>query len=379
MPWTNGRRSSRATIHSASAVWVAGRSHLRKLHSEDRFTSSKLATPISVVQNGRRKPAATGAAMCRTANFKNQPQKRTKPNAMKKILPRRLTALLLLAAAASAYAEPDAITITILATFDVGTGNSTTAYHINNRGDISGYYTDAAITFYRGFIRLANGTIISPIIEPNDNGNYTALFGINDARTITGEFNQDGTYHGFFLSHNVYTQYDVGFPNVSTGVFGINNVGDFVGSFGSFTQPDQGFINVSGNLTTFTVPGSYNTEPADINQTDQIIGYYGDQAMVNHGFFRDTNGTFTYPIEPNGATYSLLLGINDSGIMVGRYADANGVHAMIVKGLNRFVSYDYPGATETSFNGINRHNMISGRYTDAGGLRHGFLAQVSTH
>jgi hypothetical protein len=102
---------------------------------------------------------------------------------MKKILSRGgLTALLLLAAVASAYAEPDAITITILATFDVGTGNSTTGYHINSRGDIADYYTDAAVTFYRGFIRLANGTIISPIIEPNDNGNYTVVDGINDSQ-----------------------------------------------------------------------------------------------------------------------------------------------------------------------------------------------------
>src|SRR5215467_14087219 len=155
---------------------------------------------------------------------------------MKKILlSRGLIALMLLTAAASAYAEPDAITVTILATFDVGVGNSTTGYHINSRGDVVGYYTDAAVTFYRGFMRLANGTIISPIIEPNDNGNYTALFGINDSRTVTGEFLQDGTYHGFFLSHNVYTQYDVGFPAVSTGVFGNNNAGDFVGAFGSGT------------------------------------------------------------------------------------------------------------------------------------------------
>jgi hypothetical protein len=297
---------------------------------------------------------------------------------MKKLVsPGSLTALLLLAATISASAEPDSITVTILATFDVGTGNSTTGYHINSRGDIAGYYSDPAVTFYRGFIRLANGTIVWPIIEPNDNGNYTALFGINDSRTITGEFSEDGTFHGFFLSRNVYTQYDVGFPDVSTGVFGINNAGDFVGSFGSFTQPDQGFVNVSGSLTTFTVPGSYNTEPADINETGHIVGYYGDQALVDHGFFRDTDGTFTYPVEPTGATSSLLLGINDRGLMVGRYADANGVHAMIFKAPHTFVTYDYPGATETSFNGINRHNMITGRYTDSAGIRHGFLAQVS--
>src|SRR5215471_20414013 len=155
---------------------------------------------------------------------------------MKKILsPRSLTALLLLAAA-SVYAQPDAVTITILATFDVpGTGISTTPFSINRRGDIAGYYSDTAVTYYKGFIRMANGRIISPIIEPNDNGNYTATFGINSSQTVVGEFLETSgdqtAYHGFFLSHGVYTQYDVNMPGFSTGIFGINDAGDFDGSF----------------------------------------------------------------------------------------------------------------------------------------------------
>ena len=299
---------------------------------------------------------------------------------MKKILsPRSLTALLLLAAA-SVYAEPDAVTVTIVATFDVpGTGISTTPFSINRRGDIAGYYSDATVSYYKGFIRLANGTIMSPIIDPNDVGNYTAAFGINSSRTVAGEFLGTDAFHGFFLSHGVYTQYDVSMPGFSTGIFGINDAGDFDGSFGNSAQPNQGFVNIGGIETDFVVPGSYDTFPSGINSTDQIAGYYDDQSMVLHGFFRDANGTITSPIDPPGATATLLLGINDGGIMVGRYTDANGIHGMIFKAPHSFVTYNYPGATETSFNGINRSNMIAGRYTDAAGLRHGFLAQVSTH
>jgi hypothetical protein len=313
----------------------------------------------------------------------NAPGKKQETKAMKAFSLAGLTALLLLAVAASASAEPDAIMITILATFDVGTGNSTTPFSISSRGDIAGYYTDAGITFYRGFIRLANGRIISPIIDPSDNGNYTAAFGINSSQTVVGEFlnidHSNSAFHGFFLSHGVYTQYDVDINQFSTGIFGINDAGDFDGSFGNSVQPDQGFISIGGNVTTFAVPGSYDTFASSINAADQIAGYYDDQSMVLHGFFRDSNGTITYPIDPHGATYSVLLGINDSGIMVGRYADANGVHGMIFKAPHSFVTYDYAGAIETSFNGINRHNMITGRYTDSNGIRHGFVAKVSTH
>ena len=299
---------------------------------------------------------------------------------MKTILsPRGLTAMLLLLAAASAYAEPEAITISIVATFDVpGKGISTTPYSINRRDDIAGYYSDTAVSYYRGFIRRANGTIISPVIEPNDTGNYTAVFGINSSQTMVGEF-LNSAFHGFFLSHGVYTQYDVDINQFSTGIYGINDAGDFDGSFGNATQPSQGFVNIGGNVTTFAVPGSYDTFASGINSTDQIAGYYDDQNMVLHGFFRDASGIITSPIDPPGATATLLLGINDSGLMVGRYTNANGVHGMIFKAPHSFVTYDYPGATETSFNGINRSNMITGRYTDAAGLRHGFLAQVNTH
>ena len=40
--------------------------------------------------------------------------------------------------------------------------------------------------------------------------------------------------------------------------------------------------------------------------------------------------------------------------------------------------YDYPGATFTSFGGINNDGLICGRYDDGSGLLHGFLAQVVT-
>jgi hypothetical protein len=302
-----------------------------------------------------------------------------KPNAMKNIFSHGgLTALLLLAAT-PIYAEPNAITITIVATFDVpGKGISTTPFSINRRGDVAGYYTDAAVSYYRGFIRMANGGIVSPIIEPNDTGNYTAAFGINNSQTVVGEF-LNSAFHGFFLSHGVYTQYDVDINQFSTGIFGINDAGDFDGSFGNSVQPNQGFVNIGGNVTTFVVPGSYDTFPSGINSAGQIAGYYDDQSMVLHGFFRDVNGAITSPIDPPNATSTLLLGINDNGIMVGRYTDARGVHGLIFKAPHSFVTYNYPGATETSFNGINRGNMITGRYTDSGGLRHGFIAQVTTH
>ena len=277
------------------------------------------------------------------------------------------------------FAQSNAITITVLATFDVpGTGNSTTPYSINARGEISGYYTDSTGAT-RGFVRLANGNIMAPIIEPNDTGSFTVALGLNSSRTVVGEYYTfaDNTYHGFFLSGGVYTQYDIGGP-FSTAIQGINDAGNFSGTFGSFAQPNMGYVNIGGVVTTFGVAGAFETSASGISPTNQVVGSY-DDTVVTHAFFRDTDGTITAPIDYPGSTYSVLLGINDKGIMSGRYIDASGgVHGMLFKRPNRFVSFDYPTAVETSLNGINHNGLIAGRYTDSGGIRHGFLAREST-
>ncbi|HEY8671477.1 MAG TPA: hypothetical protein VIL63_11595 [Terriglobales bacterium] len=63
--------------------------------------------------------------------------------------------------------------------------------------------------------------------------------------------------------------------------------------------------------------------------------------------------------------------------MTGRYNDGAGaLHGLFFKPPNTFVSFDYPGATETSLNGINNQGIISGRYTDSSAIRHGIVARA---
>ena len=271
-------------------------------------------------------------------------------------------------------------TITVLTTFDYpGAGNSTTGYGINNRGDIAGDYLDAS-NVRRGFVRFSNGSFSAPIVEPNDTANYTRGRGINNARTIDGDFfnTADNSYHGYILSGGVFTQFDIGGP-VSTDLYGINDAGNFVGSYGSTVQPNQAFVNITGTTTVITIPGAYDSGASAINNLNQVAGAYStNSGLLQHGFFRNANGALTFPIDFAGATITVLNGINDRGWMVGRYDFADNIdHGFFLKLPNTFISFDYPGATGTSLNGINKNGLISGRYTDAGGLRHSFVAQVS--
>ena len=288
-------------------------------------------------------------------------------------------ALLIAVACAGAAAQAATPVIELLATFDYpGAGNSTYPTAINDAGDVAGYYFGVDLVT-RSFVRLHDGSFSPPIVEPNDTDHFTEVAGGNNLHTLCGVYAGVGgaTYHGFFVSATGFTEFDA--PGAtSTFVDGINDAGDFCGSVDFATA----FISVGGNLTFFSIPGVTTDNAAQgINNLGQCVGNYTDAAhpASAHGFFRDADGTLTYPIDAPGSFLTVLFDINDQGRMVGRYYDhAQVAHALLVLSPSptKFVSYDYPGSTFTSFNGINRHGLICGRYLDSSGIYHGIIARV---
>src|SRR6476619_2189575 len=100
--------------------------------------------------------------------------------------------------------------IEVITTFDYpGTGNLTLPQKINERGDVVGEFIDSSgVT--RGFVRFSNGSFSAPIVDPNDTVGFTEGRGINNLRTVCGDYAaSDGTIHSFFLSGGTFTEYDV--------------------------------------------------------------------------------------------------------------------------------------------------------------------------
>ncbi len=206
--------------------------------------------------------------------------------------------------------------IEVIMTFDYpGAGNLTLPQKINERGDVVGEFVDSnGVT--RAFVRFGDGSFSDPIVDPNDTVGFTEGRGINNSRTVAGDYViSDGTLHSFFLSTN--------------------------------------------------------------NSNELVVGYYIDSSGILHGYFRDTNGALHFPIDPSGSTGTVLFGLNDKNWVVGRYADSSGAtHGLFFVPPNQFSTFDYPGSTFTSLNGINDKGFICGRYVDASGIAHGFLARV---
>jgi hypothetical protein len=268
--------------------------------------------------------------------------------------------------------------IEVITTFDYpGPGNLTLPQKINERGDVVGEFIDSSgVT--RGFVRFSDGSFSDPIVDPNDTVGFTEGRGINNSRTVAGDYViSDGTLHSFFLSGGTFTEYDV--PNtVQTNLLSINDVDDFTGGF----DPDgsgifQGFVSIDGTLTSFSVPAAAGTFAYEINNSEELtVGYYID-GVVLHGYYRDSAGALHFPIDPTGSTTTVLFGLNDKNWVVGRYADSGGAtHGLFFIPPNQFATFDYPGSTFTSLNGINDKGIICGRYVDASGIAHGFLARI---
>src|SRR6476619_3347602 len=271
-----------------------------------------------------------------------------------------------------------AATIEVLETFDYpGTGNSTLPQKINERGDVVGVFIDSSgVT--RGFVRFSDGSFSAPIVDPNDTVGFTEGRGINNSRTVCGDYvSSDGNNHGFFLSGGTFTEYDV--PGaVSTSVLGINDVADFTGSFSYGSGIFQGYVSVGGTITSFSVPGALLTLAYETNNSKQlVVGYYIDSSGILHGYYRDANGALHFPIDPSGSVATILFGDNDKNWVVGRYADSSGVtHGLFFVPPNKFFTFDVPGSSFTSLNDINDQGLICGRYVDASGSSHGFIARV---
>ncbi len=304
-----------------------------------------------------------------------------------------------------AQQAPNSGSIEVITTFDYpGTVNVTSPQKINERGDIVGEFIDSS-GVVRGFVRFSNGTFSAPIVDPNDTVGFTEGRGINNSRTVCGDYaSPDGNNHGFFLSGGTFTEYDV--PGaVSTTVLSINDPGDFTGGFDPGSGIFQGYVSVGGTITSFSVPGALVTLAYEMNNgrddsdhtgdrhsKQLVVGYYIDGSGILHGYYRDANGALHFPIDPPGSVQTILFGVNNRNKdaeqgqadeqhgkrwVVGRYADSSGVtHGLFFVPPNNFFTFDYPGSTFTSLNGINARGFICGRYADSSGIAHGFIARV---
>jgi len=92
---------------------------------------------------------------------------------------------------------------------------------------------------------------------------------------------------------------------------------------------------------------------------DKFVGFYSDTSPnvpspTAHAFLYD-NGQWSNLDDPAAVNGTFAEDINDSGVLVGYYVDANRLaHGFVFdRSTGTWTTIDYPGASQTFINGIN--------------------------
>lgn len=251
----------------------------------------------------------------------------------------------------------------------------TSATSINTAGVITGQYSlgtfTTGSTFWHGFVRAANGTIITFDVPAAGTATHqgTHPISIDAAGDITGYYEDTiGASHGFLRAAN-----------------------------GAITAPiDAPGASMSGGSDKTIGSG---TVPISIDTAGDIAGFYTDAGGAGHGFFRAANGTITAPIDAPGAVAgtviigkgnavggTLLFNLNPGGTeSIGSYSDASGTIHVLLRAANGTITapIDAPMAGKimdqgTIATGINDSGDVTGTYLDSSEVRHGFLFTPSS-
>ena len=278
-------------------------------------------------------------------------------------------ALLMMAATTTIASEPVSFTL-----FDIPGATSYFVAGINDEGLIAGTWTTANGASV-GFIRLSDGRISTPIVNPNDNSGLTVLRAVNDEGVIAGFYGANVS-SGFLLIEGKFQTVD--FPGaLATALRGVNNLGDVSGTYSvvDLNADEFGFIIPRrGPPISFKLsdPTGIGIVVGGINDLRQLVGYYTDATSTLVGFLRQPSGQFVSVIV-SGAVSTQVIGINDCGIVVGTYGDGSTAHGFYGRPGNLH-SFNVPGAVATFAQGINNEGRLTGRYATADGVPHAFIS-----
>ncbi len=257
-----------------------------------------------------------------------------------------------------------------------------------------------------------------------DGATATTAFGINDRGDIVGTYIKGGVQHGFLLSKGKFT--DIDFPGAqSTIARGIGPSGVIVGSYrlagdpgvaarGFLRTRNGEFVNVRYGdpnpqhqweiaqriLPDGTIIGCRHDHDSmdtmrgitigknGTSETDAygsmsngatpngrlIVGFWFNMMMNQTQGYTIDNGVFTSFMVPFSSG-TAAWDVNPDGAIVGVYAVGTTLRGFLRKGEDTYITIHYPGSTVTRAFGINAGGDIVGNYV-MGGVTRAFVARV---
>jgi uncharacterized membrane protein len=207
----------------------------------------------------------------------------------------------------------------------------------------------------------------------------TTPMAINNHGQIVGIVQGLGANQGFFKDGSVFSLISLpgAGPLNGTVANGINDNAQVVGSYTTENTVviSHGFVRTGQTITPFEVVGANNTQASDINNFGRIVGrFFATLALeIGRGFIKDgTNFTYFDAPGVQGPFGTFPYGINDSGQIVGQFADSTGFHSFLLDS-NRFSLINVPQSSDTHVQGINISGQMAGYFSGPMADTHGFI------
>jgi probable HAF family extracellular repeat protein len=202
---------------------------------------------------------------------------------------------------------------------------STQAKCINARGENVGYYLDSDSNLHGFYWRHGNFQALDVPFSTE-----TRAEGIHEAGTISGEFvDQEGNEHGYFLREGRFATIDVP-SSFTTDVWMVSNNGWLTGDYSSATTVLAYVRTKERGFLALQYPGAAADAARSLNDRHEVVGRWHANSVSPvqtpcttqcHGFYW-FKGEFQ-SVDVPGALYTVALGINSSGYIVGRYVEAS--------------------------------------------------------
>jgi len=210
---------------------------------------------------------------------------------------------------------------------------ATYAQAINDWGVVVGYWNDSNLNTH-GFVRQVDGSFIP--FEPSG-ALYSQGYHINDRGEMGGDWTDaaTGTSHGMLLhSDGKLVSFDAPHAVLTFGGLGqaLNLEGNFAGTYADANLGLHGYVRyANGKFAEFTAPGAGNsgfngTWSASLNVLGTVVGFSVEpDGSTTDGYVRFADGTLILANAPvAGQQSTWAWAINDLNEFTGFWVDAQG-------------------------------------------------------
>jgi hypothetical protein len=269
---------------------------------------------------------------------------------------------------------------------------------INDERIIVGYFGDGTVVPNNGYVLVpSNHYSVENFthLPAGDTASQTQAIGINNdprAPQIVGFYTDSitGVTHGFLDANGVQMAVDDpqgSAPNVAAPVqnlLGVNDKDQAAGFWVDNNGHEHGFVakrDPSTNKFSFTeiapslFAGAVATQASNINDEQEVCGFWTDAKQVSHGFVGRLGGhykSFEAQIDGMKVASTQVFGCNNNGAIVGQVTDSSGnLHGFIYEE-GQYHQFDAPGSSQvpqfgvqgTLINGINDLGDIVGFFSN---------------